>query len=147
MLRQGFLSDESVLSMCIDQQTIPFNKLQLAAISANRKIVRPQKASYMFQNLPLSAKQKESLIENFVLRSQKTKPLVIPAQNYSTVSTQNVAPLVTQTANTPNVSNDTLREIQLQLEEERKQRTNAEQINTAQRAFHYFYKRQTNTNP
>jgi len=101
-MRQGFLSDESVLNRCIDQQTIPFNKLQLAAISANRKIVRPQKASYMFQNLPLSAKQKESLIEDFVLRSQKTKPLVIPAQNYSNVSTQNVAPLVTQTANTPN---------------------------------------------
>jgi hypothetical protein len=102
MLRQGFLSDESVLNRCLDQQTVPFNKLQLAAISANRKIVRPQKASYMFQNLPLSAKQKESLIEDFVLRSQKTKPLVIPAQNYSNVSTQNVAPLVTQTANTPN---------------------------------------------
>jgi hypothetical protein len=62
----------------------------------------------MFQNLPLSAKQKESLIEDFVLRSQKTKPLVIPAQKYSTVSTQNVAPLVTQTANTPNPSLDAM---------------------------------------
>jgi hypothetical protein len=108
MLRQGYLSDETVLSMCPDQNSIPFNKLQLAAISANRKIVRPQKASYMFQNLPLSAKQKESLIEDFVLRSQKTKPLVIPAQKYSTVSTQNVAPLVTQTANTPNPSLDAM---------------------------------------
>ena len=87
MLRQGYLSDETVLSMCPDQQTIPFNKLQLAAISANKKIVRPQKASYMFQNLPLSAKQKESLIEDFVLRSQKTKPLVIPAGQLSPLCT------------------------------------------------------------
>ena len=57
--------DESVLAHCPELQSIPMNKPQLAAI-AGGKIYRPQQAGYMFQNLPISKAQKESLLLDFV---------------------------------------------------------------------------------
>ena len=84
-LRSGILSDKSVLISCADQQTIPFSKMNLAPRSGKR-ISRPQKASYMFNNLPIPQMQKETLINDFVIRSQIQKPLLIPARTYSTLS-------------------------------------------------------------
>lgn len=100
-IRKGILSDESVLINCSDQQSIPLNKLHLAPRSSTGKISRPQKASYMYQNLPLPQSQKEELISDFVLRSQKAKPLVIPARQYSTLSLDKPNALVTQVATQP----------------------------------------------
>lgn len=96
-IRKGILSDESVLINCPDQQSIPLNKMHLAARSGS-KISRPQKASYMYQNLPLPQSQKEELIRDFNLRSQKAKPLVIPARQYSTLSLDKPNALVAQVA-------------------------------------------------
>jgi hypothetical protein len=96
-LRTGILSDKSVLISCADQQSIPFNKINLAARSGT-KISRPQKASYMFNNLNLPQMQKEELINDFVLRSQKAKPLVIPPRQYSTLSLHKPDALVRQVA-------------------------------------------------
>lgn len=97
-IRKGILSDESVLNACLDQQTIPLNKLHLAAITATGKIVRPQKAAYMFNNLPIPQAEKQSLIEDYVLRSQKANPLVIPQREYSTLSLDKGNALVRQVA-------------------------------------------------
>lgn len=96
-LRQGILSDEAVLFRCPDQQSIPFQKLNLAARSG-AKLTRPAKAAYMFQNLKLPATQKESLIEDFILRSQKQRPITVPARVYATLSADKVNALVTQVA-------------------------------------------------
>lgn len=96
-IRKGILSDESVLLHCADQQSIPLNKMHLAARSGT-KISRPQKASYMYQNLPVSQSQKEELISDFVLRSQRAKPLVIPERQYSTLSLDKPNALVAQVA-------------------------------------------------
>ena len=95
--RQGILSDQSVLTRCADQQAVPFNKLNLAARSGAR-ISRPQKAAYMFQNLPISMAQQDSLIEDFILRSQKQEPLAPIARTYSTLSLDKVDALVRQVA-------------------------------------------------
>ena len=84
-LRSGILSDKAVLISCADQQTIPFSKMNLAPRSGTR-ISRPQKASYMFNNLPIHQMQKETLINDFVIRYQIQKPLLIPARTYSTLS-------------------------------------------------------------
>lgn len=101
-IRKGILSDESVLKACPDQNSVPLNKLHLAAITATGKIVRPQKAAYMFNNLPnMSQAEKQSLIEDYVLRSQKAKPLVIPERVYSTLSLDKGNALVRQVANQP----------------------------------------------
>ena len=81
-LRSGILSDKAVLISCADQQTIPFSKMNLAPRSGTR-ISRPQKASYMFNNLPIHQMQKETLINDFVIRSQIQKPLLIPARTYT----------------------------------------------------------------
>lgn len=99
-VRKGFLSDESVLLHCPDQQQIPLNKMHLAARSGT-KISRPQKAMYMYQNLNLPQSQTEELIRDFNLRSQKAKPLVIPARQYSTLSLDKPNALVTQVATQP----------------------------------------------
>ena len=95
--RRGILSDQSVLTRCADQQAVPFNKLNLAAMSG-AKISRPQKAAYMFQNLPISMAQQDSLIEDFILRSQKQEPLAPIARTYSTLSLDKVDALVRQVA-------------------------------------------------
>ena len=92
-LRQGILSDEAVLFRCPDQQSIPFQKLNLAARSGT-KITRPAKAAYMFENLKLPATQKESLIEDFILRSQNQRPITVPARVYATLSADKVNALV-----------------------------------------------------
>jgi hypothetical protein len=98
-IRKGILSDESVLKACPDQNSVPLNKLHLAVITATGKIVRPQKAAYMFNNLPnMSQAEKQSLIEDYVLRSQKAKPLVIPERVYSTLSLDKGNALVRQVA-------------------------------------------------
>lgn len=97
-LRTGILSDKSVLVNCADQQTVPFHKMNLAARSGT-KITRPQKASYMFNNLPIAQMQKETLINDFVLRSQIQKPLLIPARTYSTLSLDKENALVRQVTN------------------------------------------------
>jgi hypothetical protein len=96
-LRTGILSDKSVLISCADQQSIPFNKINLAARSGT-KISRPQKSIYMFNNLNLPQSQKEELINDFVLRSQKQRPLVIPPRQYSTLSLDKPDALVAQVA-------------------------------------------------
>ena len=97
--------DVSVLANCPELQAIPMNKPQLAAI-AGGKIYRPQKAAYMFENLPLSKAQKESLLIDFVERSMKTKPKTIPPHRYATRVTDHLSvvpsttrPIATQTYN------------------------------------------------
>jgi len=97
--------DVSVLANCPELQAIPMNKPQLAAI-AGGKIYRPQKAAYMFENLPLSKAQKESLLIDFVERSMKTKPITIPPHRYATRVTDHLSvvpsttrPIATQTNN------------------------------------------------
>lgn len=78
--------DEATLAHCIDQQTIPLNKIYLAPRVGN-KIFRPQKAAYMFQNIPnLSQSQKESLISDFVERSMKSKPIHFTPEVYGAFS-------------------------------------------------------------
>lgn len=99
-LRSGILSDKSVLISCADQQSIPFNKINLAPRSGTR-ISRPQKASYMFNNLPIHQMQKETLINDFVIRSQIQKPLLIPARKFSTLSLDKPNALVRQVATPP----------------------------------------------
>ena len=81
--------DESVLAHCPELQSIPMNKPQLAAI-AGGKIYRPQQAGYMFQNLPISKAQKESLLLDFVERSMKTNPITIPPRRYATRVTDKI---------------------------------------------------------
>jgi len=71
--------------------------MHLAARSGT-KISRPQKASYMYQNLNLPQSQTEELIRDFNLRSQRAKPLVIPARQYSTLSLDKPNALVAQVA-------------------------------------------------
>jgi hypothetical protein len=88
--------DESVLAHCPELQSIPMNKPQLAAI-AGGKIYRPQQAGYMFQNLPISKAQKESLLLDFVERSMKTKPITIPAHRYATRVTDKLSVVATST--------------------------------------------------
>ena len=97
--------DESVLAHCPELQSIPMNKPQLAAI-AGGKIYRPQQAGYMFQNLPLSKAQKESLLIDFVERSMKTEPITIPPHRFATRVTDHLSvvplttrPIATQTHN------------------------------------------------
>ena len=109
-LRTGFLSDQSVLDRCPEENSIPCNKMNLAARSG-AKISCPQKAGFMYPNLPIPHAQKESLINEFVLRSQKQLPLKIPAMEYSTVSLDKVGALVTQTQNGGDVSNDVLQSL------------------------------------
>jgi hypothetical protein len=82
--------DESVLAHCPELQSIPMNKPQLAAI-AGGKIYRPQQAAYMFQNLPISKAQKESLLLDFVERSMKTNPITIPAHRYANRVTDKIS--------------------------------------------------------
>ena len=93
--------DESVLAHCPELQSIPMNKPQLAAI-AGGKIYRPQQAGYMFQNLPISKAQKESLLLDFVERSMKTNPITFPAHRYATRTTDHllVVPSTTRTVDT-----------------------------------------------
>ena len=88
--------DESVLAHCPELQSIPMNKPQLAAI-AGGKIYRPQQAGYMFQNLPISKAQKESLLLDFVERSMKTNPITIPAHRYATRVTDKLSVVATST--------------------------------------------------
>jgi len=107
-LRTGILSDKSVLISCADQQSIPFNKINLAARSGT-KISRPQKSIYMFNNLNITPMQKEELINDFVLRSQKAKPLVIPPRIYSTLSLDKQNALVRQVV-TQTLANDLARD-------------------------------------
>ena len=104
-LRTGFLSDQSVLDRCPEENSIPFNKMNLAARSG-AKISFPQKAGFMYQNLPIPHAQKESLINEFVLRSQKQLPLSIPAMEYSTVSLDKVGALTNQNQTGGDVSKD-----------------------------------------
>ena len=106
-LRTGFLSDQSVLDRCPEENSIPFNKMNLAARSG-AKISFPQKAGFMYQNLPIPHAQKESLINEFVLRSQKQLPLKISAMQYSTLSLDKVGALTNQTQNGNYVSKDIL---------------------------------------
>ena len=92
--------DESVLAHCPELQSIPMNKPQLAAI-AGGKIYRPQQAGYMFQNLPISKAQKESLLLDFVERSMKTNPITIPAHRYATRVTDKISVVPSTTPPTP----------------------------------------------
>ena len=86
--------DEATLAHCIDQQTIPLNKIYLAPRVGN-KIFRPQKAAYMFQNIPnLSQSQKESLISDFVERSMKSKPIHFTPEVYGAFSLNATRPNV-----------------------------------------------------
>ena len=62
----------------------------------------------MYQNLPIPQAQKDSLINEFVLRSQKQLPLKISAMQYSTLSLDKVGALTNQTPNGSDVSNDVL---------------------------------------
>ena len=95
--------DESVLAHCPELQSIPMNKPQLAAI-AGGKIYRPQQAGYMFQNLPISKAQKESLLLDFVERSMKTNPITIPAHRYATRVTDKLSVVATSIpARHPNI--------------------------------------------
>ena len=86
--------DEATLAHCPDQQTIPFLKLHLAP-RVNNKIFRPQKAAYMFQNIPsIPQSQKESLISDFVERSIKSKPLDVKPEVYGPYSSNTTRPNV-----------------------------------------------------
>ena len=88
--------DEATLAHCPDQQTIPFLKLHLAP-RVNNKIFRPQKAAYMFQNIPsIPQSQKESLISDFVERSIKSKPLDVKPEVYGPYSSNTTRPNVTR---------------------------------------------------
>ena len=102
-MRTGFLSDQSVLSHCPHLQSIPLNKLQLAPRSG-KKISRPQSALFMFNNLNLPQQQKDRLIENFIMRSEKSKPLTILPTRYNTLSLDHVGALVKQTQTSGDVA-------------------------------------------
>lgn len=91
--------DDSVLAQCVEMQSVPFNKLNLAARDAYGKIHRPQQARYMFQNLPnLSQSQKQMLLLDYAERSIKSKPLDIKPEVYGAFSldTKSSRPQVTQ---------------------------------------------------
>ena len=133
-LRTGFLSDQSVLDRCPEENSIPFNKMNLAARSG-AKISFPQKAGFMYQNLPIPHAQKESLINEFVLRSQKQLPLKISAMQYSTLSLDKVGALTTQTQNGSNVSNDVLQSLMNSLNQSQQQ-LNQSQTNLIQQTKH-----------
>ena len=105
MSRKGYLSDHSVLAHCPENQHIPFKYLQLAARNG-RKISRPQSAKLMFENLNMPQLQKNMLIEDFVLRAQKAKPLVVLPTNYNTLSLDKINALVTQNQYTQTVAAD-----------------------------------------
>ena len=132
--RTGFLSDQSVLDRCPEENSIPFNKMNLAARSG-AKISFPQKAGFMYQNLPIPHAQKESLINEFVLRSQKQLPLKISAMQYSTLSLDKVGALTTQTQNGSNVSNDVLQSLMNSLNQS-KQQLNQSQTDLIQQTKH-----------
>ena len=103
--RTGFISDQSVLDRCPEENSIPFNKMNLAARSG-ANISFPQKAGFMYQNLPIPQTQKDYLINEFVLRCQKQLPLKISAMQYFTLSLDKVGALTTQTQNGNYVSKD-----------------------------------------
>ena len=133
-LRTGFLSDQSVLDRCPEENSIPFNKMNLAARSG-AKISFPQKAGFMYQNLPIPQAQKDSLINEFVLRSQKQLPLKISAMQYSTLSLDKVGALTNQTQNGSNVSNDILETLMKSLNKKTTTiRTNSKRPNTNYKA-------------
>jgi hypothetical protein len=85
--------DASVLAQCVEMQSVPFNKLNLAAIDAYGKIHRPQQARYMFQNIPnLSKSQKQMLVLDYAERSIKSKPLDIKPKVYGAFSLDQTRP-------------------------------------------------------
>ena len=110
------------------------NKMNLAARSG-AKLSFPQKAGFMFQNLSVPQAQKESLINGYVLRSQKQLPLKISAMQYSTVSLDKVGALVTQTQNGGNVSNDVLQSLMNSVNQTQQQ-LNQSQTNLIQTTKH-----------
>jgi hypothetical protein len=85
--------DASVLAQCVEMQSVPFNKLNLAARDAYGKIHRPQQARYMFQNIPnLSQSQKQMLVLDYAERSIKSKPLDIKPKVYGAFSLDQIRP-------------------------------------------------------
>ena len=134
-LRTGFLSDQSVLDRCPEENSIPFNKMNLAARSG-AKISFPQKAGFMYQNLPIPHAQKESLINEFVLRSQKQLPLKISAMQYSTLSLDKVGALTDQTQNGNYVSKDIFEALMKSLKDQQQLNTHQQQLNTHQQQLY-----------
>ena len=89
----------------------------------------------MYQNLPIPHAQKESSINEFVLRSQKQLPLKISAMQYSTLSLDKVGALTNQTQNGSNVSNDIL-EILMKSVNQTQQQLNQSQTDLIQQTKH-----------